>query len=96
MVERETLTTETLGVLKWRGTETETDCDTREKENAIQIWNLSLQSSKNPIQRPQSIQNALKSVSRSQNQRHPKEMEENGAKTKASESLKNLNPNEPS
>ena len=37
MVERETLTTETLGVRKWRGTETETDCDTREKENAIQI-----------------------------------------------------------
>ena len=33
--------------------------------------------------RLQSVQNALKLVSRSQNQRNPKEMEENDAKTEA-------------
>ena len=84
--EKEMLTTETLGMRKWRRNGVEADCDTREEEKATRIRNSSLQS----------IKNALKSVSRSQNQRHPKEMEENGAKTKASESLKNLNPNEPS
>ena len=41
--------------------------------------------------RLQSVQNALKLVSRSQNQRNLKEMEENDAETEAWESLKNLN-----
>ena len=83
--EKEMLTTETLGMRKWRRNGVEADCDTREEEKATQIRNSSLQS----------IKNALKSVSKSQNQRNPKEMEENSAETEARESLKTPNLYEP-
>ena len=83
--EKETLTTETLGMRKWRRNGVEADCDTREEEKATRIRNSSLQS----------IKNALKSVSRSQNQRNPKEMEENSAETEVRESLKTPNLDEP-
>ena len=43
----------------------------------------------------QSVQNALKSVFRSQNQKNPKELEENGAEKRVREPLNIPNPDKP-
>ena len=40
---------------------------------------------KNPIQSLQSVQTLLKTISRNQNQKNPKEMEENNGETEAGE-----------